>query len=238
MALRLLWQREHQKEEEQSQALIIVTDFESPSRDSPAGEQLARNMQLLHRAFPRDWPRQGVDGFAIPRDLLGLSGKVLYLAGSPAGHTAENRFSTGPRSNPRIFKSEMFYSMMWQTLNPCGRQEKAVGLTFSGTGCATMEWYTHSADNRVVMVAPAWFESYKPSRGLAGKLLPLGVPGQSDCRIALALPVEMAASLRWRDGKLDVASTISSWDLKRVVTFAAYTAEMEKDISISMTAGH
>ena len=59
------------------------------------------------------------------------------------------------------------------------------------------------------------------------------VPGHSECMIALCLPVDMAMSLRWRDGKLDVASTISGWDLQHVVTFAAYTAQLEKDISMA-----
>ena len=235
MALVFLLQHQQQLLAQQRQAYLIVTDFESPSRDSPAGEELARNMETLHHAFPRHWPRQGVNGFAIPKDLLGLPGRVLYLAGSPAGHTPENRFSTGPRSDNKLFKSEMLYSMMWQTFNrnPCGVQEKAVGLTFSGTACPTMQWYTQSADNRVLMVVPAWFESYKPSCGLEDSVERLGVPGHSKCMIALCLPVDMAMSLRWRDGKLDVASTISGWDLQHVVTFAAYTAQLEKDISMA-----
>ena len=83
---------------------------------------------------------------------------------------------------------------------------------------------------RTVVVAPAWFAHYRPRRGLADTLDALAdVP---DTMLEMYLPAPFAASLRWKEGKVDGSATISGWlsGRGRLVSFACYMGELEADI--------
>ena len=93
-----------------------------------------------------------------------------------------------------------------------------------------MEWWTRPDEPRMLMVLPAWFATYRPRLGLADTLATLA--DESDTMMALCLPADMAQVLIWKNGKLDGAASIRRWmgTSGRLVTFGAYTAELELDI--------
>ena len=96
--------------------------------------------------------------------------------------------------------------------------------------------WTLPGDGRVLMVTPAWFATYRPRQGLASTLATLGDADDPDTAVALFMPPRLAAQLHWKGGRLWVASTLRAWlqaEAGKVLTFGAYTAELEADVFCS-----
>ena len=126
------------------------------------------------------------------------------------------------------FKEEVFYSLCYAT-----PRDSAVVMTYSNGACGRLEFWTlpDTYPPRTLVVAPAWFAHYRPRRGLANTLDALA--DVSDTMVAMYLPAPFAASLRYKEDKLDCSATISAWlsgDERRIVSFSCYTGELEADI--------
>ena len=214
---------------------IVITDYKSPKKDTIAGRALENNMAILARyGSPQSWPTQHIDVFHIPQEYLDVA--AVLVAGSPAGHGPEG----GRSSQGHVeFKQDAFYSMCWQT-----PASVAVVMTFSASACPRLEWWTDSHDktNRILMVSPAWFHSYRPRKGLAAELTTLA--DTADTMVALYLPAALVPSICWTDpgaemgvpSKVNVAASIANWyrhthaPRNTILTLAAYTSELECDL--------
>lgn len=122
-------------------------------------------------------------------------------------------------------------------------------MTFSQRACTYkqkghdkgLEWWTVLQDDpvRTLMVAPAWFRSYRPSQGLAENNEGLATdPENPDTMVAIFAPAAYMTKLQWRGEGLDVqsldmAATVLNWlsQSGKLVTFGAFTAELELDIA-------
>ena len=88
------------------------------------------------------------------------------------------------KDNKIKFKEEVFFSMCWYTPH-----DTACVMTYSQGACTVegkefaqgLEWWTvlQRYPPRTFMLAPAWFQSYRPSLGLALTFAPL-----SDSRLS------------------------------------------------------
>ena len=121
----------------------------------------------------------------------------------------------------------------------------AVAMTFSQGACTWddkgLEWWTvlQPYPARTFMLAPAWFRSYRPSKGLGKNNTELLCETENaDTMVAIFAPAAFLAKLRWRGDHLDMATTVLRWleELEghgtgKLVTFAAFTAELELDIA-------
>ena len=172
-------------------------------------------------------PKQNISAFDIPDDLK--EGVAVFVCGSPAGHDPDNnRLSSS--ANNITFKQEIFYSMQWHT-----DSKTAVVMTYCGASCPGLVWWSLNKPTRALVVTPAHFDRYRPRRGLADSHDELGHDnGQpADTMVALYIPRWMAQTFCWaEDGKLDVSRSIRTWlgNEGRLLTFGAYTAELELDI--------
>ena len=216
-----------------SRASFVITDMVSPSADTIAGRELQINLDRIRDAgLTCAPPLQGIDAFAVPPELL--DNTKVFVVGSPAGHCPNNkRIGLNANAGNVRFKEDLFYSLCYST-----PPDSALVMTYSAKACGSLEfWTTHDADQgsmRILVVAPAFFENYKPRRGLADSLTPLS-DSAADTMIALYIPAAMAAQMHWRvDGSLDACSTIRGWVGSRtggrIVSFGAYTAELELDL--------
>ena len=92
----------------------------------------------------------------------------MFLIGSPAGHGPFNvRLDQDTASDDVRFKEETFYSLCHAT-----PPESAVAMTYSNGAFGQPEYWTlpDTYPPRTLVVAPAWFEHYRPRRGLADTL--------------------------------------------------------------------
>ena len=99
-----------------------------------------------------------------------------------------------------------------------------------------LEWWSvlQPYPARTFMVAPAWFRSYRPSHGLAENNRGLAEdPGNPDTMVAIFAPASFMTKLQWRGEELDMAATVLNWlsQSGKLVTFGAFTAELELDIA-------
>ena len=206
-------------------ARLIITDMVSPGVDSLAGAQHKEHMARLRElGCPQSWPRQAVSALAIPADLH--EGTKVFLVGSPANHDpANDRFYGESTADNLRFKEEAFYSMCWNT---CAGA--AVVMTYSSSACGRMEYWTVPGP-RVLIVAPAKFATYRPRQGLSNSLEELA--DHEDTVAAMLLPAGLVRKLAWHGDAVDVAASVARWcaDGGSVVTFGAYTAELEPDIA-------
>ena len=209
-------------------ARITVTDMVSPEPETLAGQQLELNMRCLRDVGSvQERPLQMVSAFEVPPALK--DGTAVFLAGSPAGHDPANRrFSEQSHADNVTFKQQVFYSLCWNM-----PRESVVAMTFSASACGRMEWWSLPEEQppRVLMVLPAWFAIYRPRLGLADTLQELA--DEPDTMLAVYAPPCMAQRLQWHEERLDAAATIVAWmgHCGRLVTFGAYTAELEVDIA-------
>ena len=188
----------------QKEREVGLTDVVCPPPGFTAGAVLATNLEnIKNSGVTVHGPREAVSAFDVPDDLL--ADTCVFLIGSPAGHDPFNeRLDQTPASDNVRFKEEIFYSLCHAT-----PPESAVAMTYSN-GCPA------TYPPRTLVVAPAWFAHYRPRRGLADTLDALAdVP---DTMLAMYLPAPFAASLRWKEGKVDGSATISS----RWWCFSAY----------------
>ena len=225
---------------------IFVTDMRSPDAETPSGKIMRRNMKLLrnlkysHQALPQ----QNVSALDIPKHLL-QEGNV-FLVGSPANHDPCGDRVAGQHGNNISFKQDVFFSMCYHT-----PEDSVVAMTFSQSACIFfteegykkgLEWWTVTkpGSHRVLMVAPAWFQRYQPSKGLAENNTMLAAdPEKPDTMVAIFAPPSWMAKLEWRPealNKLDLAATVLNWlrhSGKQLVTFGAFTGELEVDIALT-----
>ena len=98
-----------------------------------------------------------------------------------------------------------------------------------------LAWWTvlQEYPARTFMLAPAWFQSYRPSFGLAESLDLLTDAVNPDTMVAIFAPASFLPKLQWHGEALDVAATVIAWlsESGKLVTFGAYTAELELDIA-------
>ena len=122
-------------------------------------------------------------------------------------------------------------------------------MTFSQGACTykqagadkSLEWWTvlQPYPARTFMLAPAWFRSYRPSKGLGKNNTELLCETENaDTMVAIFAPAAFVAKLQCRGDHLDMATTVLRWleELEghgtgKLVTFAAFTAELELDIA-------
>ena len=161
----------------------------------------------------------------------------VFLVGSPANHDTKNRRFGESAADNVTFKQQVFYSMCWET-----PQTSAVVMTFSQSACGLIEWWSdwEVFPSRTFLLAPAWFRKYRPRRGLADDLGPLA--DKPDTVVAIFAPASFMKAIRWRGEQLDATATIIAWlrvsDSKRLVTFGAYTGELESDIALVWRRHH
>jgi len=206
-------------------ARIFVTDYMSPSPTTFAGKLLQGNMKRFYDSGSAQvWPKQGIDIFQIPSELLVVA--AVVVAASPAGHRPEEgQCSTGCSS----FKEDAFYSMCWQTR---AFPDLVVVMTFSHSDCERLEWWTDrsEASGRILMVSPAWFRAYRPRRWKPSNELTLQADA-NDTMVVLFIPATRIAGICWTGGKMDLAASIANWSNRRheklIVTLASHTAELE-----------
>ena len=225
---------------------IIVTDMTSPSAETSAGKSLRANMEALRNLNctcqeSQELPLQNVSAMDIS-DKLRNEGTV-FLAGSPANHDPSGERLPGQNGGNISFKQDVFFSMCWNT-----PQHTAVAMTFSQSACTflhlsgverSLEWWTvlQPYPPRTFMVALAWFRSYRPSRGLAENNEGLAEdPENADTMVAIFAPAAFIQNLHWRGLQLDMAATVLNWLSQsdqpgKLVTFCAFTAELELDIA-------
>ena len=182
--------------------------------------------RLQNMGCTQTWPRQGVSAFAVPADLK--TNTAVFVTGSPANHDPANkRIKDESSTNNVEFKQEIFYSLCWNT-----PADSVVALTYSASACADIMWWTVNATYppRSMMVLPAWFQTYRPRKGLADTLEKLA--DEDDTMVALYVPASLVPMLHWRDDRLDVSATLLAMlgDKGRLVTFGAYTNELEFDV--------
>ena len=207
-------------------ARTVVTDMISPARETAAGKLLERNMDVIRNAGCLcTMPRQNISAFDIPDDLK--ERVTVFVCGSPAYN---NRLPDKTSASNITFKQEIFYSLQRETA-----EHTAVCMTYSAAACPGLEWKSIPKAQRVLMVTPAYFESYRPRRGLAESNDELGHDNgeEPDTMVALYLPLGMANALCWaEDGKLDVARSIVTWlgTDGHLLTFGAHAADLEVDI--------
>ena len=215
-------------------AQICVTDWASPDHGTPAGCMLARNLLALADATyiryggQQRWPVQEVDIFKIPQEYLQIAGVVV--ANSPARHARESeRSSQGFVVGYVDLKQNAFYSMCWQTT-----ADVAVVMTFSLQACSCLNWWTDPREQsgRILMVTPAWFDTYRPRLWLSNELAPLA--DSADTMVAVFVPTKFIPGVRWVADKIDVAVSIANWislqPKKTIVTLGTHTAELELDL--------
>ena len=119
-------------------------------------------------------------------------------------------------------------------------------MTFSQGACTykqagadkSLEWWTvlQAYPGRTFMFTPAWFRSYRPSKGLAENTTELLCDTENaDTMVAIFAPAAFLAKLQWREHQLDMATTVLRWleghGNGKLVTFGAFTAELELDIA-------
>jgi hypothetical protein len=206
---------------------FVLTDMESPQPGNIAGDELERNLRTMQQEAGSTVarPLRGISALNVPAGLM--EGVGVFLAGSPANHDLEgDRTSEIPSAGNVTFKQFVFYSLCWNT-----PKDSVVLMTFSASACGRLEWWTDSEFRRALLVAPAYFENYRPRLGLRCSLEELSDEAE-DTRVAAFVPVHMLASARWRGGTLDVAESIAVWlgEDRRLLTFGTYTAELEVDI--------
>ena len=113
----------------------------------------------------------------------------------------------------------------------------AVIRTFSQHACGKPKWCSvmQQYPTRIFMLAPAWFESYRPRRGLADDMSELSWPDTIDTVVAIFAPASFMHARRWKGDQLKRADTIdaglNNHNTGRLVSFGAYTAELELDIA-------
>ena len=225
---------------------IVVTDMRSPDPETTSGKIMRENMKLLrnlnytHQALPH----QNVSALDIPKHLL--QGGNVFLVGSPANHDPCGDRMAGQHGNNISFKQDVFFSMCYNT-----PEDTVVAMTFSQSACTFLteegykkglEWWTVPKldSHRVLMVAPAWFQRYQPSKGLAENNAMLAAdPEKPDTMVAIFAPTSFMAKLEWRPealNKLDLAATVLNWlrqSGKQLVTFGAFTCDLELDIALT-----
>ena len=86
------------------------------------------------------------------------------------------------------------------------------------------------------MLAPAWFRSYRPSKGLGKNHTELLCETENaDTMVAIFAPAAFVAKLQCRGDHLDMATTVLRWleghGNGKLVTFGAFTAELELEIA-------
>ena len=215
---------------------LLLTDFTSPAEDSKAGRALAMNLKRLKDAgFAEIGVKQNVDAMALPDDLK--TDVALYLLGSPAPHDPTN--NTTQPDTPNVdnvrFKDNVFNKLCWESAH-----DAAVVMTHAASACGRLEFWTlphdHEPPTRILVVAPAYFSQYKPRRGHQHTLQRLSYTDSDDTMVAMYLPSKMMATLQYRDFQIDVAASIRAWTrprpdpTPRVITFGAFTAELEANI--------
>ena len=142
----------------QKEREVVLTDMVCPPPGSIAGALLATNLEKIKNSGVKvHGPREAVSAFDVPDDLL--ADTCVFLIGSPAGHDPFNdRLDQDTASDNVRFKEEIFYSLCHAT-----PPESAVAMTYSN-GCPA------TYPPRTLVVVPAWFEHYRPRRGLADTL--------------------------------------------------------------------
>ena len=176
-------------------------------------------------------PDQQVSAFDIPGHLKVGTGVVLI--GSPHNHDPDDRPTEGDQKGSGWrFKQNIFFSMCWNTPT-----DSAAIMTFSQSKCGKLEWWSvlQSYPTRIFMLVPAWFESYRPCVGLADDMSQLCWSDTIDTVVAIFAPASFMQALRWKGDQLNLADTIAAWlnnhHKRRLVSFGAYTAELELDIA-------
>ena len=218
---------------------MILTDMTSPSPSTASGQVLRTNMDALRKLKYTDQqePRQNVSALDIPEELKNEG--TVFLVGSPANHDPDRNRHAGQFGGNITFKQDVFFSMCWNT-----PPRTAVVMTFSQSACTFkkdgadkgLEWWTVLQPDplRTFMLSPAWFQSYQPSQGYSENNDVLAADRENpDTMVAIFAPAAFARQVQWRDERLDVAATVLAWlsHSGKLVSFGAFTAELELDIA-------
>ena len=80
----------------------------------------------------------------------------------------------------------------------------------------------------------AYFNQYRPRRGLKDDMANVGTEEGKDTMVAICVPQSWMRSFVWREDSLSVSKTIKnmfSQSSGNLLTLAAYTGELERDIA-------
>ena len=210
----------------------------SPGRNTAASVRMEENMNELRElgCTQQEQVHQNVSAMNIPTHLK--SGTKVFLVGSPTDHDPDGHRHGNQCGGNIKFKEDIFFSMCWGT-----PYDTACVMTYSQSACTVpaepfdkgLVWWTvlQEYPARTFMLAPAWFQSYRPSFGLAESLDLLTDAVNPDTMVAIFAPASFMPKLQWHGEALDVAATVIAWlsESGKLVTFGAYTAELELDIA-------
>ena len=200
----------------QKEREVGLTDVVCPPPGFTAGAVLATNLEKIKKSgVTVHAPCRAVSAFHVPDDFL--AGTCVFLIGSLVGHDPFNVRLDQDTASDNVRATP---------------PESAVAMTYSNGASGKLEYWSlpDTDPPRTVVVAPAWFAHYRPRRGLVDRLDALAdVP---DTMLEVYQPAPFAASLRWKEGKVDGSATISGWlsGRGRLVSFACYMGELEADI--------
>ena len=215
---------------------ITLTDKQALGPDSLAGAALKDNLAVLkHLGGSGEPPQTGISIFEIPEELK--TPGAIFLAGSPAGNGPRYQHTEAdPYLNNVNFKEAAFYSLCHHTPT-----FSAIVMTYSPSACGRrLEFWTLPEEDppRALLVLPAWFARYVPRKGIEDSLEALA--DERDTMVAMYVPPLWLQGLIWAsqpgaENQLDMAATLINWlgadTQRRIVSFAAYTAELEVDIA-------
>ena len=178
----------------QKEREVVLTDMVCPPPSFTAGAVLATNLEEIKKSgVTVHAPCRAVSVFHVPDDFL--AGTCVFLIGSLVGHDPFNVRLDQDTASDNVRATP---------------PESAVAMTHSNGASGKLEYWSllDTDPPRTVVVAPAWFAHYRPRRGLVDTLDALAdVP---DTMLEMYLPAPFAASLRWKEGKVDSSATISS----------------------------
>ena len=179
----------------QKEREVVLTDMVCPPPSFTAGAVLATNLEKIKKSgVTVHAPRRAVSAFHVPDDFL--AGTCVFLIGSLVGHDPFNVRLDQDTASDNVRAT---------------LPESAVAMTHSNGASGKLEYWSlpDTDPPRTVVVAPAWFAHYRPRRGLVDTLDALAdVP---DTMLEMYQPAPFAASLRWKEGKVDGSATISGW---------------------------
>ena len=198
---------------------LTLTDVQSPEACSTAGLELDRNLRLISAHLGRRsatvlYPKQNIDVANVPAEYL--HDVQLYMIESPSAGL-----------------SYIFRRLCQQT-----PPTSSFIMTYSQSACDEPDFRALREEYppRIIIIAPAWFKHYRPRYGKdTTQARPIGTG--ADTIVAMYLAPAHFQSLCYHKGKVDVAASVRVWmryakrdELFRIVTFAAFTAELETDV--------
>ena len=219
---------------------ILWTDFRSPELDTHKGRTLslnAENLQKKNCTFNAA-PLQMIHILNPPKQLIADLSNAVHVLASPAPNMPDGQRST-TQFTAFTMKRDGFYHWMWHS-----PPTSAIVMTYSARACTVekeprMDFWVSpikekGADIRNLWVGFVHFEKYRPSAGLHEDYN-LSDESTDTMAAIYAPPSHIKKLVFTSEGLVDVRLTIQAWletcSAFPVVTYCAWTGELEGDIA-------